>query len=251
METKKFSIVQALQFGFYTVIENILFFLALWLICLGVFLVGLIIATIVSYFPFLNTIIAFLRENDSTAMYNLTVPQNYLQLDIRSSSALGIGTLIFCFILELLYRFLSLGFTRIGLDFYDYQTSSIRQLFSGLPLLFTGFILGIIYKIIVSFGMILLIVPGIIFMIKYGFYELILVDKKTGILDSLRQSAELTNGAKWQVFGLLFVFSIIKLLSMLFMGLGLLITYPAFILAQTYVYRKLNALPIVKEQNNQ
>lgn len=44
METKKFSIVQALQFGFYTVIENILFFLALWLICLGVFLVGLIIA---------------------------------------------------------------------------------------------------------------------------------------------------------------------------------------------------------------
>jgi hypothetical protein len=130
METKKFSIVQALQFGFYTVIENILFFLALWLICLGVFLVGLIIATIVSYFPFLNTIIAFLRENDSTAMYNLTVPQNYLQLDIRSSSALGIGTLIFCFILELLYRFLSLGFTRIGLDFYDYQTSSIRQLFS-------------------------------------------------------------------------------------------------------------------------
>jgi uncharacterized membrane protein len=244
MEYKKFSTVEALRFGFYTVIENILFFLMLWLACFGVFLAGIALATMIAYFPFLNTIIAFLRENNSTIMNYLAVPKNYLQLDIRSSGALLFGTLLFCFLLKLFYRFISLGTVRIGLDFYDYQTSSIKQLFSGLPLLFKGFIASILYHSMVFFGLLLFIVPGIIFAIKYGLYEQVLVDKNTGILDSLRQSAEITRGAKWPIFGLLFIFVCINLLASPFMGLGILIIYPAFLLAQTYVYRKLSAVPM-------
>lgn len=252
MEQKKFSIVDALRFGFYTVIENILFFLSLWLLFIGVFGLGLLLATIISYFPFLNTIFAFLKETDSTIMNNLAIPNNYLQLDIRNSGALLFGTIFFVFILHLLYRFLSLGVVRISLDFYDYKTSSLKQLFSGFPLLYKGFIAGILYNALVSFGMFLFIIPGVIWAIKYGFYEQILVDKNTGILDSFRESALITDGAKWSIFGLLFIFFCINLIAMLFFGIGLLFTYPALLLAQTFVYRKLNALPmIVKKPENQ
>lgn len=247
MEEKKlFSIVEALKFGFYTVVENILYFLTLWLACAAIFALGVILITIITYFPFLNTIIMFLREHNSSIMSSLALPKSYFQLDIRNSGALLYGTIFFGLLIQLLYRFLSLGFTRICLDFYDYQTSTIKQLLSGLPFLLRGFITGLLFNIIVSLGTFFFIIPGIILAIKFGFWEQVLVDQNTGILESLKRSNALTQGAKWSIFGLLFIFVLINLLAMLFLGLGLLITYPAFSLAQTYVYRKLNALPIIK-----
>ncbi len=247
MQVKKFSIVEALRFGFYTVIENILFFFALWLACIGVVILGVILATGISYFPFLNTIITFLREHNFTAMNHLLVPQNYFQLDIRNSGALLYGTIVFAFALKLIYRFLSLGVARINLDFYDYNTSTLHQLFSGFHLLGKGFIAGMLYNLLVGLGLCFFIIPGIIFAIKFGFYEQILVDKNTGIIDSLRQSSQITQGSKWSIFGLMCVFFLINLTAMIFLGLGVLITYPALLLAHTYVYRKLMMLPIVKE----
>lgn len=239
---KKFSIVETLKFGFHTVVENILFFLSFWLVFVCTFILGLILITILSYFPFLNTIIAFLKESNSTIMGNLAVPKEYFQLDIKNSGALLYGTLFFGLLVQLLYRFLSLGFTRIALDFYDHQTSSIKQLFSGTSLLLRGFITGILFNIMVSLGTCLFVIPGIILAIKFGLWEQVLVDQNTGIIESLKRSSQITQGAKWTIFGLLFIFVLINLVSLLFLGLGLLVTYPAFALAQTYVYRKLNAL---------
>ncbi len=250
METKKFSTVESIKFGFYTVIENVLFFLALWLICFGVLFAGLFLATFISYFPFLNTIFAFLRENNSTVMNYLAVPHNYLQLDIRTSSALLFSTLFFGLLLKLLYRYLSLGIIRIALDFYDYQTSSLRQLFSGMPYLFKAFIAGILYNMMVTIGMVFFIIPGIYFLIKYGFYEQLIVDKNVGIFESFRQSAEITQGSKWHIFGLLFIFWCINITACFFCCLGLLVTYPALVLAQIYVYRKLSAVPMVPQKTN-
>lgn len=246
MEEKKFSTVEALKFGFYTVIENILYFLSLWATSIAAIIGGLILVTIISYFPFLNTIIAFLREHNSSIMNSLALPKDYFQLDIRNSGALLYGTIFFGLLMQLLYRFLSLGFVRICLDFYDYQTSTIKQLFSGSSLLFKGFIAGLLFNILVSLGTCFFIIPGIIFALKFGLWEQVLVDQNTGILESFKISNTITQGSRWHIFGLIFIFILFNLLSMLFLGLGFLITYPACILAQTYVYRKLNASSIVK-----
>lgn len=249
MEAKRFSIVEAMRFGFYAVVENILFFLTLWLVCFGVLCAGIILATFIAYFPFMNTIIAFFRENNSTVMNYLAVPRNYLQLDIRSSNALLYSTLFFGFLVKLLYRYISLGTIRIGLDFYDYQTSSLKQIFSGMRYLLKAFIAGTIYNILVTIGMCFFIIPGIYFLIKFGFYEQLIVDKNLGIIDSLRQSAEITQGSKWDIFGLLFIFWCINFAACFFFGLGIIITYPALVLAQLYVYRKLSAVPMVPEKS--
>ena len=152
MELKKFSIVEALRFGFYTVLENILFFLVLWITYLSALLTGIFFITLICYFPFFNTIIAFLQENDSTLMNNLRVPKYYWQFDIHNSMALAVGTVVWGIACAAWYRFMSLGIARICLDFYDYKTSNIKYLFSQASLLPKGFLAGILYFFIIHLG---------------------------------------------------------------------------------------------------
>lgn len=232
---KKFSTVEALKFGFYIFVENILFFLALGTLSLIIISTGIFIATTIGYFPYLNTIIDSLREHHSAFMNILAVPQNYFQLDIRESNLVLFGTILFGLLIQLVYRFVALGIVRINLDLYDTRTSTLRHLFSGFPFLLKGFVAGILYALLVIFGLCLFVVPGIFFIIKYGYYQRIIVDTNAGIFESFGKSAQITNGSKWSIFGLLFI------AVFLFLHLGFVITYPAILLAQTYVYRTLKA----------
>lgn len=260
MEFKKFSIVESLRFGFYTVLENILFFLGLWLIYLSWVVFGVLLITLICYFPFFNTIIAFLQENDSTLMNNLRVPKNYWQFDIHNSMALLVGTIVWGIACSIWYRFLSLGFARICLDFYDYKTSSIKHLLSGFTLLPQGFIMGLLYAILIHLGAFFIGIPiagiflyfwlMIYFTAKYGFYDLILVDKKTGMA-ALKESSRLTKGSIGPIIGLLFILLCINCIAFLFFGIGLLITIPATLLAKTFVYRKLTMQTLTPQKDDQ
>ncbi len=261
MKFKKFSIVEALRFGFYTVLENILFFLGLWALYLSWLIFGALLITLICYFPFFNTIIAFLQENDSTIMNNLRVPKYYWQFDIHNSIALCVGTIIWSIACTVWYRFLSLGITRICLDFYDYKTSSIKQLFSGFGLLSKGYFAGILYSIIIHLGVLLAGISHIgiflyfglmlFFTAKYGFYELILVDTRCKAIASIKGSGQLTNGSKAPILGLLFILFCINCIALLFFAVGLLITIPATLLAKTFVYRKLTMQTLSTPNNDQ
>lgn len=235
MNQKNFSTVDALKFSFYTFVENILFFLALGIVSLAIIAAGILLATTIGYFPFLKTIIASLREHHSMLMNIIVVPQDYFQSDIRESNFVLVGTIFFGLLIQLVYRFVALGVIRITLDFYDTRTSKLCQLFSGLPFLFKSFIAGLLYSLLVFFGLCFFFVPGIFFIIKYGYYQRIIVDTDAGIFESFRKSAQITQGSKWPIFGLLFIF------AFLFLHMGVVIPYPALLLAQTYVYRALKA----------
>lgn len=249
IEEKKFSIVEALRFGFYTVIENILFFLGLWIIYISWAVFGVVLISLISFFPFFNTIIAFLQESDSAIMNHFTVPKSYWQLESHDSMALFVGTIVWALASALWYRYLSLGITRICLDFYDYKTSSIKKLFSGYTILGSGFIAGLIYAIISHLGVlfawtpfigtIIYFVLMIIMIAKFGFYEFILVDKRCKALTSLKESSQLTKGSISQIIGLILILICINGIAFIFFGIGLLITVPATFLAKTFVYRKL------------
>lgn len=257
MKFKHFSIVEALRFGFYTVLENILFFLGLWIIYLSSLVFGALLITLISYFPFFNTIIAFLQENDSTLMNNLRVPKNYWQFDIHNSIALFIGTIMWGILCTLWHKFLALGITRICLDFYDYKISSIKQLYSCSGLVYRGFIAGSLYTLlrvvlalvapIPLLGIFIYVGLLFFFMAKYGFYELALVDTRCGILDSLKKSNELTKGSIGSIIGLFLILFCINCIAFLFFGIGLIITIPASLLAITFVYRKLTAQTLATE----
>ena len=92
----------------------------------------------------------------------------------------------------------------------------------------------------VAIGLVLLIVPGIIFAVIFGFYGWGLVD---GVVDdgvsALRHSAEITRGHRWQLFGFAIVLILFNLLGLLALVVGVLITSAVSILALAHVYRQL------------
>jgi len=136
---------------------------------------------------------------------------------------------------------INLGWIRIALRFCDNEKPEYGDLFSQYPLFFRYLGAGILYVLIVLAGFILLVVPGIIWAIQFNFAFNLIVDKKVGVMDSLRMSSAITRGVKWNL--LVFALALLgtNLLGALALGIGLLWTIPATYVAGMYVYRKLLA----------
>lgn len=79
-----------------------------------------------------------------------------------------------------------------------------KAVVSAVPLLFLSFIavLGIL------FGLLFLIVPGVILMVFWSVAIPALVIERPGILGSLSRSRNLTRGFRWPIFGLLVVYMV-------------------------------------------
>lgn len=79
---------------------------------------------------------------------------------------------------------------------------------------------SIIVGIIVGVGMLMLIVPGIIFACRLAFVSYLVIDKEMDIMEALRTSWDMTKGYGWHIFfiGFLSFFIIIAGLIMLFFG---------------------------------
>jgi Protein of unknown function (DUF975) len=139
----------------------------------------------------------------------------------------------------------SIGMTRISLKFVDGHKPEYADLFSGYPLFFKFLFATLLYGLIVAVGLILLIVPGIMWAVRYSQYGFLVVDKGLGPTESLRKSAEMTQGARWQLFLLFLILLGVILLGALALVVGLLWAVPTALVASAYVYRQLLAQPAV------
>jgi hypothetical protein len=132
------------------------------------------------------------------------------------------------------------GATRISLRLHDGRTATVRDLFTVEgPLLWRYFLASLLYALIVAVGTILLIIPGIIFAVRYIFYGYAVVDRGALPMESMRQSAEATKGVWGNVslFGLVLI--LLNILGAMLLGVGLLLTAPTSAIAAAWVYRRL------------
>ncbi len=139
----------------------------------------------------------------------------------------------------IVYIVMQLGLTKILLDFYDSKPLNLSYLYSLYPLSLRYLGASILYGLIILGGYILLIIPGIIWSIKFSFYSYLIVDKNASLMDSLKKSSQLTQGVKMNlfIFGLLLV--LLNIAGVLALGIGLFVTIPTTMMAVVYVYRKL------------
>jgi len=96
-----------------------------------------------------------------------------------------------------------------------------------------------LYTLIVIGGLILLIIPGIVWSIKYSYFSYGIADKNLGIKASLKYSADLTKDRKWKLLGFFLVLCGLNILGAFALMVGLLFTMPVTMLAYAFVYRKL------------
>jgi hypothetical protein len=103
------------------------------------------------------------------------------------------------------------------------------------------FILGtLLYGLIVGVGLILLVVPGIIWGLRYCLYGHYLVTQGAGPVEALQMSAAATDGHKSELFGLCFASLGVVILGALCLGVGLVWAIPAVNIAWSTVFLQLS-----------
>lgn len=98
----------------------------------------------------------------------------------------------------------------------------------------------ILSTILIGLGLILLIIPGIYVMTRLSLSNLSLVDRKGGVVASLRYSWNITKGPVfWTIFLTIIVVILLCIIGMILFGVGILVTYPLAILLMAQLYRTL------------
>jgi uncharacterized membrane protein len=199
---KRFSIGEAVQFGWETWKSNALF----WI---GVVLVILVIDAVIQ------------------------VPST--RADRQPALALVVSLIGI-----LVHTVLQIGLTKMSLRFVDGGRGEFSDLYSGYPLFFNYLITSILLGLMVFIGFILLIVPGIILAVIFGFSTFAVVDRGMGPIEALQRSAAITSGVRMEIFLFGLVALGLNILGAILCGIGLLATYPTTMLAAAYIYRQLD-----------
>lgn len=135
--------------------------------------------------------------------------------------------------------FLYFNLLRALLSIKDGQSPRFESLFSYRPTYWKYVLATIAFGLIVAFGFLLLIIPGIYFYLRYGFYGQFIADREIGVIDAFRESARITDGAKWQLLLLGLLAALAVFLGFLVIFVGVFVAAPVVALGYVFVYRSL------------
>ncbi len=148
---------------------------------------------------------------------------------------------ILILIFGILQIIISMGLIKISLRFCDNKKATFSELFSCSHLFFKYLVGSIFYILIILGGMILLIIPGIIWAIKFSFFPYFIIDKNLGPIAALKKSAEITKDAKWNLFLFGLLVGGLNLAGFLALVIGyLFVTLPISMVANAFIFRKLS-----------
>ena len=154
--------------------------------------------------------------------------QNYLPVSVADTSvswfSLGLGVLQ---VLSLLVGAFTTVSGIIALrKVAEGEELSVKKTFMSAWKVYWAFLLlSTVLSLAFLFGFILLIVPGLLFIVWFAFSRFVMVEKNTGVKLSLLKSRQLVKGVYWEVLGRLIVFGMFTviiqiILSMVPYGVG-------------------------------
>jgi hypothetical protein len=85
-------------------------------------------------------------------------------------------------------------------------------------------IANIVVSVIVGLGIVMLIVPGIIFACRLVFVPFLVVDREMDVMDALRVSWDMTRGYGWQIFFMGFMAFFVVIGGLICLGVGVIIS---------------------------
>lgn len=203
MPETNFSIKEALSFGWYKMKSHFSI------------LIGIVFLQFFIYFSF-----------------------SFFERMIQEIDSVFIALLVY-FIYLFVSTVINMGIIKISLKIHDNEKIKSDDLIASYPLFLTFMIASIISSLLIFFGLIAFLIPGIILAIKFFFVDYLIVDKKLGPIESLKKSWQITKGNKWNLFLFILLLAFINILGFICLIIGLLITIPTTLMATAFVYRKL------------
>ncbi len=134
--------------------------------------------------------------------------------------------------------FLATGFTIIVLKIARGEDAYYKDLFPPLTVVVTYTFASLLASIIIAVGFVLLIAPGIYFLLRFCMVRFAAVDG-VSIMESLKRSTRMTQGVRWHLLGFLLVLIGLNILGAILFLVGLLISVPVTMLAFAHIYQKL------------
>jgi len=132
-----------------------------------------------------------------------------------------------------------LGLCKIYLRFADGEKPIFENLFDGFARAHVWIAASFIVAIAFAMGLILLVIPGIIMMLRLSMIWFVLVDERTGPIDAIQRSWDITRGHTMDMLVLFIALTGLNLLGLICLGIGILVTIPISGIAMAYLYREL------------
>jgi len=144
----------------------------------------------------------------------------------------NIGVIVFMIIIRI-------GYTKIFLRIYDGNKPKFSEIFQEYSMFWRYLGVSILTPLVVLGGLILLIIPGIIWAVRFSFAPVIVIDTKMGPINSMKESYAITKGNFWKLLLFWIVLGLLNLAGLILIGVGLLASIPVSTLAYIYIYRNL------------
>lgn len=161
-----------------------------------------------------------------------------------SQQDLAVGAGLLNVVLYVVQLTLSVGLIKIALGVVDGRSVKIDLLWesvSDFKLIVYYFLISLIVSLATGVGLLLLVIPGVIVMVRLSLAMYYVVDRMQSPMDALRSSWNATKGL---FFGLLIFFIVVgvmNIIAALLLALPLLVTVPVSMVAMARVYRKISA----------
>jgi uncharacterized membrane protein len=141
-----------------------------------------------------------------------------------------------------------IGYTKIYLRMNDGEKPKFGDMFEEYALFWKYLGVSILQGLVVLGGLILVIIPGIVWAVRFSFSPIILIDTKVSPVKAMKESYAITKGKFWKLLGFWLVIIVFNIIGMIIVGVGLLFTVPISMFASIHVYRKLSSaqVPLVQ-----
>jgi uncharacterized membrane protein len=203
---ERFSIAQALRYGWQSFTARVPFFLGL-----------IVVALLVTLGP--------------NQMIHQLFPDG------------GAGFVIAQLVVQIMSFIMGMIACRLALDIYDTGAPDLSKLGELLPLTPRYVLVQFLYMLLVIVGLVFLVVPGLVVFCMFFCAGPLIVDRDCGVFEAFGMSKNVSDGARWQLFLFFLTLLLLNLAGLLMFFVGLLVTLPVSLMATYYVYRQLSPAP--------
>jgi phage FluMu protein Com/uncharacterized membrane protein len=194
----------------------------------------------------LGTVVVAFLCNFAVGFIIGLIPQAVLAMTRNQDIAVAFS-LIGNFVSQAFSIWIGIGQARMFLKIARGQSVSMGELFGGGPYFLPILGASILFGLMVTIGIILLIVPGIILALMFSQYYYLIIDRNLGVMDSLNTAKEISNGNKATLLMIGLACLGITIVAAIPCGLGLIIASPYFALLYAVIYLAMTGQPTVDQ----
>jgi hypothetical protein len=205
-------------------------------LCVGILLVGLLVAVPVMVLYFV-AMFAAIAGSEAAAGGDPDAAGAAVGLALVGTM---FGMMVVIFLLSPIFtgRLIRMGITAVRGG-----TPAIGDIFKGEMRYGSMLALMLLQSMAIGLGYMLFIVPGVILAIGTYFASFLVIDQRMGAVDAMKASWQLTNGRKGAVFGVMMVFALVSAGCGFIPFVGHFVGYSLMLLGIAIVYLRLMGEP--------